>query len=111
MISLQMVVMEEGILDRVREIDLLNSKIISVPRLLILASLEQLGLDGATYRELKAGLEMDDGILYSNLKALEEMRYLKEKDVKLENKELASYHITEEGKNALRAARLWLRKI
>ena len=111
MISLQMIFMEEGVLDRVREIDLLNSRIISVPRLLILASLEQLGLDGATYRELKAGLEMEDGILYSNLKALEEMGYLKEKDVRLEKKELASYHMTDEGKNALRAVRIWLRKI
>ena len=93
--------MANGILELVDEVHTLNSKIISVPRLLILVSLEKLGLDGAVYRELKAGLEMDDGILYSNLKALEEMRYIKEKDVKLENKELASYHITDEGKEAL----------
>lgn len=100
-----------GILDLVQETKSINQKIISVPRLLILVSLEKLGLDGATYRELKAGLEMDDGILYSNLKALEEMGYLEEKDVKLGNKKLSSYHITSEGKEALETARAWLKKL
>jgi DNA-binding MarR family transcriptional regulator len=95
----------------VREAHTRNSKLISVPRLLILASLEGLGLDGAAYRELKAGLEMDDGLLYSNIKALEEMGYVKEKPVRLENKDMASYHITDEGREALNSARVWLRKI
>jgi DNA-binding PadR family transcriptional regulator len=95
----------------VREAHAFNSKLISVPRLLILASLEDLGLDGAAYRELKAGLEMEDGLLYSNLKALEETGYLEEKDVKLGNKEMASYHITDEGKEALNSARAWFEKI
>jgi len=88
-----------------------NSKIISVPRLLILASLEPTGQDGAAYRELKAVLEMDDGLLYSNLDALKEMGYVKEKDIKLENREMTSYHITKEGKDALNDARAWLRTI
>ena len=103
--------MEDGILGLVRESHSLNSKLISVPRLLLLTSLENLGLDGAAYRELKAALEMDDGLLYSNLAALEEMGYVKEQDVKIGNKELASYHICEEGREALIQARVWLRKI
>jgi DNA-binding PadR family transcriptional regulator len=103
--------MTDGILALVREAQAINSKLVSVPRLLILSSLENLGLDGAAYRELKAGLEMEDGLLYSNLKALEEMGYLKEKDVKLGNKEMASYYITDDGKEALNAARAWLKKV
>lgn len=89
----------------------LNSKIISTPRLLILLSLEKLGLDGAAYREIKAGLEMDDGLLYSNLRALEEMGYIKEKDIILGNKEMSSYHITDEGLEALNLVRMWLKKL
>lgn len=100
-----------GILELVGEAKTINSKIITVPRILILVSLERLGLDGATYRELKAGLEMDDGILYSNLKSLVEMGYLGEKNVKLGNKKLSSYHITREGKEALGIARAWLEKL
>jgi len=103
--------MENGILALVHEAHTLNPKLISVPRLLILESLENLGLDGAAYRELKAGLEMEDGVLYSNLKALEEMGYLQEKPVKLGNKDMASYHITSDGKEALNTARVWLKKI
>ncbi len=95
----------------VRDAQALNSKLISVPRLLILFSLEGLGRDGAAYRELKAGLEMDDGLLYSNVDALKEMGYVKEKDIRLENKEMTSYYITEEGKEALSSARAWLKKI
>ena len=103
--------MTGDIRELVRETHSLNSKLISAPRLLILASLESLGLDGAAYRELKAGLEMDDGLLYSNLDALKEMGYVKEKDVRLENKEMTSYHITEEGKEAFNSVRAWLEKI
>jgi DNA-binding MarR family transcriptional regulator len=103
--------MEKGIISLVEEANAINSKIISVPRLLILISLENLGLDGAAYRELKAALDMEDGILYSNLKALEEMGYLEEASIRLENKEMASYHITGEGKEALNSVRAWLGKL
>lgn len=103
--------MVKDILALVCDTRAINSKVVSVPRLLILHALEKLGEDGALYRQLKAGLEMDDGLLYSNLKALQEMGYLQEKDVTLGNKEMASYHITEEGKEALSTIREWFSKV
>lgn len=103
--------MEDRVIDLVKEAKALNSKAISLHRLLILASLESLNQDGAAYRELKAGLEMKDGILYSNLKALCRMGYLEEKNVKVGNKELTSYNITQAGKEALTEARTWLKRL
>jgi DNA-binding MarR family transcriptional regulator len=103
--------MDKGIMALVEEAHTVNSKIVSVPRLLILVSLENLGLDGAAYRELKAALDMEDGILYSNLKAMEGMGYLEEVSIRLENKEMASYHMTKEGREALNIARSWLVKM
>lgn len=95
----------------VRDTRAINTKVVSVPRLLILNALEELGEDGALYRQLRAGLEMDDGLLYSNLKALQEMGYIQEKEVTLGNKEMASYHITEEGKEALSTVREWFKNV
>jgi len=100
--------MEDRILGLVSQAKLVNSKIFSLPRLLILLSLEDLGEDGATFTDLRAGLEMKDGILHSNLKILKKMGYIDEKEVELENKKLTSYHITAEGKEALSIARSWL---
>jgi len=94
----------------VAEARALNSKIFSLPRLLILISLENLGPDGASYRELKAGLKMGDGLLFTNLRALKEMGYIKESSIKLEEKEMASFSITNEGKEALSLAKEWLIK-
>ena len=56
-----------------------------------------LGPDGATYRELKAALEVSDGALYANLNALIAMGYLESEKVSVENKELESYRITTAG--------------
>lgn len=103
--------MVKDILALVRDTRAINSKVISVPRLLILHALEQLGKDGALYRDLKAGLDMEDGLLYSNIMALREMGYVKEKDVTLGNKEMASYCITDEGKEALITVRDWFKKV
>ncbi|MFH1447521.1 MAG: transcriptional regulator [Candidatus Micrarchaeota archaeon] len=102
--------MEDRITKLVTESKALNSKIFSLPRLLVLLSLEKLDQDGATYRELKAGLELDDGVLYSNLNALKNMGYLTENEIRLEKKKMASFAITSEGKEALLAARGWLGK-
>ncbi len=102
--------MNDRILRLVDDAKALNSKIFSLPRLLILVSIENLGEDGATYRELKAGLGLDDGVLYSNLNALIEMGYVVERDVKLERRKMSSYSITGDGREALSAVRVWLRK-
>jgi len=103
-------VMDDRIIGLVGEAKLVNSKIFSLPRLLILMSLENLGQDGATFTELRAGLDLKDGILHSNLKTLKEMGYIAERKVKLEKKTLKSYSMTEEGREALLTARNWFRK-
>lgn len=101
----------EDKLSLVKEAKATNSKIISMPRLLILKVLEELGRDGAAYRELRAGLELDDGVLYANLRVLCDMGYLEEKGIKVEKKELTSYNITDAGLEAFAEAKAWLRKL
>lgn len=105
-----MFIMKANVLELVAEAKVLNSKVFSLPRILILASLEDLGPDGSTYRELKAALEMEDGTLFSNLSALEEMGYIRKAKVELENKEMHAYSITNEGKAVLDSLRSWFRK-
>ncbi len=103
--------MASNILALVSESQALNSKIFSLPRILILSSLETFDKDGATYRELKAGLGMEDGILFSNLTALENMGYLKKKkDVKVGNKKLDVFSITDEGRAAFSSMKIWMKK-
>ncbi len=75
----------------------LNQKIFSLTRIKIIHSLFYLGPDGATFRELNAGLGIPDGLLFSNLKALEKMGMINSEKVRLEGKELESYHLTNEG--------------
>lgn len=100
----------DGIMRLVSEAQALNSRVFSLPRLLILASLEGLGADGATYRELKAGLELNDGVLYANLEALKGMGYLRCLTVSIENKQLESYAITKEGFEEWKRVKEWLCK-
>ncbi|MCX6778408.1 MAG: transcriptional regulator [Candidatus Micrarchaeota archaeon] len=102
--------MEDQIIGLVSDSKALNSKIFSLPKLLILISLENLGQDGATYTDLRAGLELKDGILHSNLKTLKKMGYVSEKKVKLDKKTLSAYSIAPEGKEALISIRSWFRK-
>ena len=102
--------MDDRIIGLVSEAKLVNSKIFSLPRLLILVSLENLGEDGATFTDLRAGLDLKDGILHSNLKTLKKMGYIIEKKVRLERKMLKSYSITREGNEALLTARNWFKK-
>jgi DNA-binding MarR family transcriptional regulator len=83
--------------DLIKESTELNQKLFSLTRIKILHSLYYLGPDGATFRELSAGLNIPDGLLFSNLKMLEEMNIIKSEKIRLEGKELESYHFTEEG--------------
>jgi len=86
----------------------LNARIFSLLRLQLLQGLAPLGLDGATYREPKAALEVSDGALYANLKALIAMGYLEPEKVPVENKELESYRITPAGSAEWERVRGWL---
>jgi DNA-binding PadR family transcriptional regulator len=88
----------------------IDSKLFSLPRLLILSSIENLGSDGATYRDLRAGLELKDGTLHASLKSLKQAGYAKEHAVKVGEKTLRAYYITEKGKQALQGFRSWLAK-
>ncbi|MDD4253265.1 MAG: transcriptional regulator, partial [Methanoculleus horonobensis] len=64
-----------------------------------------------TARQLKAGLNLSDGVLYANLKKLVEMGYLRSEKVTLEGKELELYAITPEGLAEWRRVRGWLCKL
>jgi DNA-binding PadR family transcriptional regulator len=64
--------------------------------------------DGVTYRDLKVALMVSDGALYSNIKALEAMDYVNSDKVKVENKTLERYRITEEGLRAFINVKRWL---
>jgi DNA-binding MarR family transcriptional regulator len=102
--------MEDRVIGLVNDSKALNSKIFSLPKILILISIEKLGEDGATYTDLRAGLDLKDGILHSNLRTLKKMGYVSEKKVRLEKKTLRAYSITDEGKEALLSVRAWFRK-
>lgn len=96
------------VVDKSKKVD---PKIVSVPRMLILFSLEEL-VEGSTYRELKSGLEMDEGTIFANLRSLEEMKYIeKEEKAKIEKKKLNVFKITEKGKKEVKNLRSWLKEI
>jgi DNA-binding PadR family transcriptional regulator len=102
--------MKQDFLSLLMESKALNSKVFSLTRIQLLASLAVLPYEGATFRELKASLEMDDGVLYANLNVLMEMRYLRSKKVRVEKKELESYIITPEGIEEWNRVKDWLRR-
>ena len=59
--------MPDDLITVVEESEDVDSTIISRVRLEILWALSELGEDGATARQLKAGLNLGDGVLYANL--------------------------------------------
>ena len=103
--------MPDDLIAIVEESEDVNSALISRVRLEILWALSELGEDGATARQLKAGLNLGDGVLYANLKKLVEMGYLRSEKVTLEGKELELYAITPEGLLEWRRVRSWLCKL
>lgn len=102
--------MDGNFLALIEESRALNSRVFSLVRLQLLASLASLGADGATYRELKAALQLSDGALYSNLNVLIAMGYVKSGRVTVEKKELESYRITAEGVAQWNSVKEWLCK-
>jgi len=101
--------MSSNLLELAAESKALNSKIFSLPRILLLSALAELPEgEGATYRELRAGLALDDGVVFANLKVLAKMEYVQESKVKLENEKMTQYFITGAGREALAGVRAWL---
>ena len=92
----------------IEESGIVNSKLVSFVRIKILSSLYVLGPDGATFRELKATLDIPDGLMYSNLKVLEEMNIIRSEKIRLDGKSLESYKMTNEGYSQWETTRSWL---
>ncbi|KUG20904.1 MAG: transcriptional regulator [Methanomicrobiaceae archaeon] len=103
--------MPDNLIAIVEESEDINSTLISRVRLEILWALSELGEDGATARQLRAGLDLSDGVLYANLKKLVGMGYLRSEKVTLEGKELELYAITPDGLAEWRRVRSWLCKL
>lgn len=102
--------MQDDFLSIMNESQTLNAKVFSLVRLKLLASLAVLGPDGATFRELKAALEINDGVLFANLNVLKEMGYLESEKITSEGKELELFRITTQGLDEWKRVRAWLRK-
>jgi len=100
--------MNHDVLSILNESEVLNAKIFSLVRLKLLASLAVLGPDGATYRELKAALDINDGVLFANCNVLKDMGYLTSEKITSEGKELELYTITREGQDEWKRVRTWL---
>ena len=100
--------MQNDMLSILNESEGLNAKVFSLARLKLLASLAALGRDGATYRELKAALDINDGVLFANLNVLKDMGYLTSEKITSEGKELELYIITPEGQDEWKRTKAWL---
>ncbi len=102
--------MPDDILSILNESEALNAKVFSLVRMKLLASLAALGADGATYRELKAALSINDGVLFANLNVLKDMGYLTSEKIISDGKELELYTITPEGQDEWERITSWLRR-
>jgi len=102
--------MNHDFLELIDEAHALNSKLFSLIRFQLMANLEIFRDDGITYRELKAALNLSDGVLYSNLQTLASMGYVSVATVKYENKDLQLFKITPEGLSEWKNVRSWLCK-
>jgi len=103
--------MAGGALGLVGESAALNPKIFSKTRLLILSVLGELPEgESATFRELKAGLKLNEGVLFTNLAVLKEMKYIRETEVNAGRK-MTAYSITREGREELKMLDEWLKKM
>lgn len=100
--------MPDDLMDIVDESEEVNTDLISKIRLELLWSLADLGEDGATARQLKSALNLNDGAVYSNLKKLESQGYLKREDIMFEGKELELWSITLEGLKEWQKVKNWL---
>ena len=87
----------------------LNSKLFSLPRLLILSALDPVPKGDLTpFRDLSRGLGLNDGVLFANLKVLIKMGYAIEEPIKEENEKMTGYAITDVGRLELRRIVFWI---
>jgi DNA-binding MarR family transcriptional regulator len=87
----------------------LNPDVFSIIRFQLLLNLSV--ADEASYRELKAGLQINDGALYTNLKALEKMGYINSRKELIGKKKLEIYWITPSGREEWNQIKEWLKKV
>jgi len=85
----------------------INSRVFKLTRIIILM-LTRYIKDGIQYREFKSFLDISDGKLYSNLKLLREMGYIKQENITLDQKSMHIYLITEIGKKELEKIISWI---
>ena len=102
--------MKANYLELVEESKALNARVFSLMRMQILDNLDKVKPEAATFQELKNALQTNDGALYANLKALQEMAYLKNTVVKIEQKNLEAWQITQEGSHEWCQTKQWLKK-
>ncbi len=96
-------------LESVKSAKELDSDLITLPRLQILSALYPLNGEVALYRDLKAGLELGDGILFFNLRALEKRGYISKEREQFGSRKMTEYRITGKGKEAFKKIILWLK--
>jgi DNA-binding MarR family transcriptional regulator len=102
--------MEKILQQILEEYDHINSKIFTPTRILIL-NLIQFHREGLQFRELKEGIKISDGNLYSNLELLKNLDLLESEKVQIDNKMLEIYTITEKGAQELAKIDSWLQKL
>jgi DNA-binding MarR family transcriptional regulator len=100
----------ENFVEVIDDAKALNSKIFSLIRLELLSNIAIFGQDGVSNRELSTTLGVSDGTLYANLKALEELGYIKYSEVDFEGKKLDAYTITLTGLEEWNKVKTWLKK-
>lgn len=89
----------------------INGQVVSLIRLMILWSLNDISPEWVTARQIKGALHAHDGSLYSNLDALEEMGYIIAQMSKYESKEIKMYKITNAGIAEWKKISEWFQKI
>ncbi len=90
---------------------LLNPDVFSVIRFQLLANLAAVRPDEVPYRDLKAGLKISDGALYTNLKVLEKTGYVLCKEISEGKRKLSTYTITRAGLEEWSMVREWLKLV
>jgi len=101
--------MPGGLLELAGEAGAFNSKLISLPRLLILSALDPVPKGDLTpFRDLSRGLGLNDGVLFANLKVLIKMGYVVGESIKEGNENMTGYAITDVGRLELGKIVFWI---